>query len=511
MRYSFKTILVFLCCFLFTGTGFPAGAVEAKNSIPSIDSQNYMEPERTRLRHGDPGWVKKMAGRKLLRRKAAVDKTELAAFQTDNFYLPVLLGSFSDKTGRHSVETLRNLYFANNPSGTMTDYFNEVSYGQLSLSGEVYGWFQVSNPVDYYAETPYDRSRFPQNIDGFVTDVVSRADPAVDFSKYDNDGPDNVPNSGDDDGYVDALMIVYAGVHGENNLRGVQSELFGSNIYVTDDLSSNGGKLKIRTFTLAPELVESSLTIAVACHEFAHVLGLPDLYDETGRSAGLGYWCLMSGGAYLPGGKPGHLSAWCKIQLGWVAPVEVAENGTVYLDPVETSPAVFKIWEDGYGLSRYFLLENRQRTGFDAGLPGSGLLIYHVDENQWFGTAYCGGLSNNDFTHKLVDLEEADGRCDLDYCNSFFGDGEDPFPGTSNNSTFDDLSNPDSRDYEGNSTGVAVRNIGYSSWPTIQADITVRTPTGYSIAYDSCGITHKGWYNESYWGGVLFKAGGLCP
>jgi|GEM_PF-4827163 len=510
MRYYLRSVMVLLCCLLFAETGFAAGPVEDKNSIPSISNQNYMQLGGTHLRHGDPGWVRKMARRKLLRLKAAEDKTALAALQTDHFNLPVLLGSFSDKQGSHSVDDFQNLYFENNSYGTMTDYFNEVSYGQLILSGSVYGWFEVDNTVYYYAETACDPSSFPKNFNGFVTDVVSKADPVVDFSRYDNDGSDNVPNSGDDDGYVDAVMVIFAGGDGENSLPAVQGSLGGWGggiVYTTDDLSLNGENLKIRTFTLVPELfIESNLTIAVACHEFAHVLGLPDLYDYTGRSVGLGYWCLMAKGTHLPGGSPAHLSAWCKIQLGWATPLEINENKTISINRVETSPAVFKIWEDGYGLSRYFLLENRQKAGFDASLPGSGLLIYHVDENQYFGKAYREGVFNNDFTHKLVDLEEADGKCDLDYSRNY-GDAGDPFPGTSNNRTFDDLSNPDSRDYDGNSTGVAIRNIGYSIGTRMQADIRVRTPLGYSIAYDLSGITGIGWHNESYWGGVLFKAG----
>ena len=164
MRYYVKSVMVLLCCLLFAETGFAAGPVKDKNSIPSINNQNYMEWEGARFRHGDPGWVRKMARRRLLRRKAAVDETALAALQTDYFYLPVLLGSFRDKQGSHSVEDFQNLYFENNPSGTMTDYFNEVSYGQLILSGSVYGWFEVDNTVYYYAETARDPSSFPQNI-----------------------------------------------------------------------------------------------------------------------------------------------------------------------------------------------------------------------------------------------------------------------------------------------------------------------------------------------------------
>ncbi|HUU30205.1 MAG TPA: M6 family metalloprotease domain-containing protein [archaeon] len=514
MGYFQKIAPAFLCCcFICLGTGLSAELRQDSIPIAFSSIQYPVVSQGTGLRHGDPGWVRKMARRKQLRRKAGRKEAALQALQPDKFYLPVLLGSFSDRDESHSVEDFQDLLFDNNPSGTMTGYFSENSYGQLLLTGKVYGWLQVDHPVDYYAATAWDANSFPQNIAGFVTEIVTEADPVVDFSFYDNDGPDGVPNSGDDDGYVDAVMIVYAGVYGENSLpvAGLQGALggLGSQTYTTGDPSSNGGSVKIRVFTLVPELLQDSIfPIGVACHEFCHVLGLPDLYDHTLNSVGLGYWCIMSFGNNPPGGKPTHLSAWCKMQLGWVTPVEVNEDKTINLDPVETNSKVYMIWEDGYRLSRYFLLENRQRTGFDTGLPGSGMLIYHVDENKWFGkpSFFRGGSQNNDFTHKLVDLEEADGKCDLDYSRNP-GDAGDPFPGLSNNRTFDDLSNPDTKDYDGNSTGVAVTNISYSNWPAMQADITVRTPLGYAIVYDHNGITGYGWDVGSWWGGVLFKAG----
>jgi len=480
--------------------------------------QNPMEWESDQIGHGDPGWVRKMSLRRVQRLKAVNNKTELQALQTDHFYLPVLLAGFSDRKGSFKAEKFQNLFFGDDSNGTMTGYFKEVSYGQFNLTGKVYGWFQVPHPINYYTENALDVNSFPKNAQGFITHVVSAADPLVDFSQYDNDGPDGVPNSGDDDGYVDAVMVVFAGLPRDRgsvkNFTPVQWFLGGDG-YTTGDQSSLGRRVKIWTFALVSEFSEYSDTteiveIGVPCHEFAHVLGLPDLYDYTGRSMGLGFWCLMSQGS-IPT-WPIQISAWCKIQLGWVSPIEVNENKTIFINPVEPHPEVYMVWEDGYRLSRYFLLENRQRIGFDSNLPGSGLLIYHVDENQLFGKSPFGrwGSGNSDFHHKLVDLEEADSKLDLDFSGNP-GDPGDPYPGTSNNRTFDDNSNPDSRDYEGNPTGVAIRNIGYSGNYVIQADITARTPLGYCLAYDTYGITGYKFRPDNpddlSWGGVLFKAG----
>jgi immune inhibitor A len=520
---NFSLIILFV---LSCGVCFGAQADKQK-SRARVNNQDNLIPapeylvtdEGAQFRHGDPGWTRKMARRRLLRQKASTDKAVLAGLQTDYLYLPVLLVNLLDKKGSNSVGEIRDFYFENNPNGTITDYFTEVSYGQFMLTGDVYGWFQLDNPEEYYNANEFNARSFPQNSDGFVIDAVSKADPDIDFSRYDNDGPDGIANSGDDDGYVDAVMLTFPGVMDCNSLIGCQGFLgqLGGEPYTTDDLSISGSAIQIYTYLKAPELIEylkepeltvdNVLSFAIACHEIGHVLSLPDLYDKDEGSCGLGRWCLMSHGAYLPSCNPGHLSAWCKVQLGWVTPLEVDQSSTVYIDPVESGPAIYKIWEDGFRLSRYFLLENRQNLGFDYRVPGIGVLIYHVDENRRFGRCkFAEGSVNDDEDHKLVDLEEADGKRDLDFDRNL-GDGTDPFPGSiaSTNNTFDDLSNPNSRDYDGNSTGVAVRNIGYTNRPTIQAEIMVNSPVGYSIMYDPNGITRYGWSDDNAWGGVLFK------
>lgn len=508
-RHSEIILFAILHTLLLSATliGLPTGQ--------SADPPEYLfltVPERQQplFKHGDPGWIGKLARRG---RKEA-GPIALQSARPDKFHAPVLLGSFSDRTGSHTARDFQNHLFDSNPSGTVSEYFLEVSSGMFELEGKVYGWFQTGKQFDYYMANGVSESAYPQNIPGFVAAVISLADPHVDFGLYDNDGMDNIPNSGDDDGYVDAVVLVFAGLPGLQSTRGLQGRL--ENPVVTSDQSASGGNIRIRSFVLVPELQRKDntailQTIGTTCHEFGHVLGLPDLYDYSGRSLGLGWWCLMSEGAHLgDGSKPPHLSAWCKMQLGWVNPVIVGSPETLRIEPVIKEPVVYKIWEDGYGLSRFFLLENRQKElGFDSLLPGSGLLIYHVDENRRFGKYLFGwGALNSDFEHKLVDLEEADHKRDLDYSISM-GDAGDPFPGSSGNQRFNDNTNPSSRDYSGNATGVAIEDIVVAGRDII-ARITPREMIGYGIIYDSAGITGNvsiaDIAGQKIWSGVRFTS-----
>ena len=125
--------------------------------------------------------------------------------------------------------------------------------------------------------------------------------------------------------------------------------------------------------------------ISVFCHEFGHMLGLPDLYarPENPDRKRLGVWCAMSNRG-LGNGRPQHFSAWCKEKLGWIKPVVIdpTVKQKLILAPVEDSPKeCYKVLVRPDG-SEYILLENRHKTGFDQSLPAEGLLIWRVVGNR---------------------------------------------------------------------------------------------------------------------------------
>ena len=147
---------------------------------------------------------------------------------------------------------------------------------------------------------------------------------------------------------------------------------------------SMGGALsmdgtKIFGYLTVPE----DAKIGVCCHELGHLLfGFPDLYDTDGSSEGIGNFCLMAAGSWGGGGDtPVHPSAWCKANQGWATVDNRTTNGSLSITDVKSSQTIYRLWKNGAAGSEYFLVENRQKTGFDVSLPGGGLLIWHIDES----------------------------------------------------------------------------------------------------------------------------------
>ena len=453
------------------------------------------------LNYGDPGWVNKIS-------KQLNDPSRDTQLE---FNIPVLLGKYADVSNTNfSASDYQNMLFGTNPTGSMKTYYNEISYGNFQVDGSTGGWYQSSLTM----------SQAVENTKQYVAEIAALADPDFDYGQYDNDGPDNIPNSGDDDGFTDGIVVVFPGcMSGNDNIWPHQSSL-SSYEYVTNDVSANGGNITVSTYMVCPELPGSGSCVTseicpmgVYAHEFGHVLGLPDLYDRDasdGDSEGVGEWCLMASGSWMGwyGDTPSHMSSWCKIQLGWMEATVLNNNTTnVEIPQLVTSPFALKVWEDDYHWSRYFLIENRQAVGFDSELHGPGLIVYHVDENRGWGVnGWSFGPVNDDEQNKLVDLEEADGDNDLDN-EVNRGDNGDPFPGTSGNRTFDDNSNPSAARNDGYETGISFSNISDPD-SVMTVDIENRPKYGYAIVYDENGIalTTISIGTDDAWSGVLFTA-----
>jgi M6 family metalloprotease-like protein len=304
---------------------------------------------------------------------------------------------------------------------------------------------------------------YPRNAQKMVEDAVDAADETVDFSRFDNDGPDGIPSSGDDDGYVDYLFVIHAGQGYEWTLNPnhIHSHVATIRVKPVDGVA-------VRAYATEPE----DGKVGTFAHEMGHLLGLPDLYDVTLSSFGLGAWSLMSYGSWGGNGaRPVGLDAWSKIQLGFIDPVEIEANvEALELPCIEDGPHALRLWSQGEGGPQYFVLENRRAKSWDAALDhyGEGLLLYHVDERM---------RDNSSGVDHLVALEQADGRFDLEQMRTFgFGsDDGDPYPGSTGNRNFSWWTSPTNYSNEGNPTQVSLKNIGDPA-DTVVLDIEVWSP-----------------------------------
>ncbi|MDO9694350.1 MAG: M6 family metalloprotease domain-containing protein [Candidatus Latescibacteria bacterium] len=408
------------------------------------------------------------------------------------------------------------------PTGSLNDFYLENSHGLYQVQGLVSGWHVAADPYANIDPTNYLQVR------SMIAAVMTQLDPVIDYSQFDNDGPDGVPHSYDDDGLVDALFFVHAGPGREQT--GSDDDIWSHAWSFNTPLATADG-VALKRYTVEPEetMDGAQITMGVFAHEYGHVLGLPDLYDSDYSSSGVGEWCLMGSGSWgrrpgdPAGSSPTHMSAWCKAQLGWVSPVAVtAGSFGVNVPPAEISPTAYRVFRDGVETGdEYFLVENRQPLGFDAALtrrqvdfglpPASGLVVYHVNE------AVSG---NADEKHRLVDVVEAspwfrgpgdwfehlDGPRDyaqqLRMDNFNRGDNGDAWPGWSavnadttdwngprDRNRFADDTIPPASDIYCDPTGVALENIALSGQDVtldfvLSAKRAPRVEAGKSLTWD---------------------------
>ncbi len=323
--------------------------------------------------------------------------------------IAVILALFSDSPVPHvtQAELQRVLFDGPYEHGTVTEYYDEASGGRFALRGDVLPWVRTSLTMTEVVGGEFGLGEDAQT-QAYLVEALDLADATVDFGRFDNDGPDGTPNSGDDDGAVDAVAFEFLEVAASCGGPGIwphrwriESWTDSTGPYVTNDPRPGGGAIVVNDYIVQSVVdcggVEPQKATTIA-HEMGHVLGLPDLYD---RSLGrlpeqrrwvVGCWSLMAAGAWGCGTddrvawlRPTHLGAWEKEQLGWLAQVEevigvVDQEFT--LDPVLASERVLKIpLERGEeaDTNEYLLVEYRTKEGFDLDLPASGVLVTHID------------------------------------------------------------------------------------------------------------------------------------
>lgn len=351
----------------------------------------------------------------------------------------VLLVDFSDLPGQKSKAEYERLLFDPNNPDSLYNFYREMSYGRLRITGEVIDWQRATHPSGYYADGQSGTGTgFPRNTPGLLDEALRRYCTANSLEPFDRNG----------DGYLDGLFLIHAGSGAEAEpdpaLR--KARIWSHKWTLPHPVTH--GKVSAYAYFTAPE----DGRLGVFAHEFGHFLGLPDLYDTSYRGAGVGNLCLMGGGSWAGGGhRPARMSAWCLVELGWVTPVTVTVSSRLSLTTLERDAMACYRIDGAPGSLEYFLLENRQPVGRDDALFGSGLSIWHIDDNQ--------ADNANPWIYRVA-LIQADGLRDLQ-AGRKPADPADLFPGPGGVRAVDDLGtgHPHLRWNDGTASGIALSDI----------------------------------------------------
>ncbi len=348
--------------------------------------------------------------------------------------------------GENPWEAFNNLvnqegYSHNGATGSVKDYYRDNSNGLFTPQFDVYGPITLPKSEAYYgapAEGRIDNAPWEM-----VIDACNLIDDEIDFSQYDNNN----------DGYVDNIFVFYAG-YGQN--EGASSNTIWPH---SNDIEKYGAAPKldgviISNYACTNELKGTTGTvrcgIGTFCHEYGHVLGLPDLYATNSMSNAFtpGKFEVMDVGPYNNNGNtPPYMSSFDRLSVGWLNPVELNAPVDVALRDISHNEAyIINTIEK----NEFFLFENRQHIGWDTYIPAHGMLVWHIDFNKdiWLKNSV-----NNDPAHQYVDLVEADNSPNA---RTLLGD---LFPGEAKVTEFTDTSTPKMVTWKGFPVEKPITNI----------------------------------------------------
>lgn len=336
-------------------------------------------------------------------------------------------------------------------AGSVRDYFLRQSYEKLQIDFDVFGPYTLSREMAYYGKPIKklnEKGEWEIETNDTIPDVMIRE--AVDAAE--KDGVNFSKYSWYNNKIVDQVFVIYAGYAqaqgaDENTIWPHRWALWNNK----RDLRIAYDGCTINNYACAAELMGKSGTtmdgIGTACHEFSHCLGLPDMYDTKGDNFGMSYWDVMDQGSYNDDSRtPAGYTSYERWFSGWLTPTEIKETRRVTdMKPIATNKEAYVLYNDK-NKDEYYLLENRQPVGFDAKLPGHGLLILHVDYDK---TAWSGNTVNVDANHQRVTIIPADNEL----ASGRVGLAGDPWPGTTMNTMLGRYTTPAATLYNENTDG----------------------------------------------------------
>lgn len=361
----------------------------------------------------------------------------LVEFSNNSFTLTNPRQQFYDQLNKRG-------YNDSGATGSVKDYFVDSSNGLFVPDFDVFGPVKLSHPYSYYGEDT--KSMIDEKAFEMVIEACTLLDDQIDFTQYDRDH----------DGLIDNVYIFYAG-YGQADGGSAETVWPHSWDVIDAGRTFYYDGVRLGHYACSSELRDgrgSTISgIGVFCHEFSHVLGLPDLYAVSYNSSFTpGAWSLMDSGSYNNDSwTPPYMSGYERYALGWVEPKVLEEPANVTLKHITESKGFYDVYMIKTDKNdEYFIFENRQLNGWDTYLPGHGMLAWHIDYNE---TIWDGNVVNNTPSHQYVDIEEADND------PSYYSIPGDVFPGTSNVTSFTDETSPSMKTWAGKSLYAPITDI----------------------------------------------------
>ncbi|MDE6741115.1 MAG: M6 family metalloprotease domain-containing protein [Muribaculaceae bacterium] len=349
---------------------------------------------------------------------------------------------FSEKSVEYFEKMITQEGFSENgATGSCRDFYVDASNGQFIPEFDVYGPVNLPNPRSYYGGN--DENGQDSRPEEMMLHAAQLLDNEVDFSQYDTDG----------DGFVDNVFIFYAG---EGEAAGGGADTVWPHQWERAFNQKFDG-VRLMRYACGPELIspKSKDGIGTFCHEFGHVLGLPDLYNTYEASADYTplSWSIMDSGCYNNNSRtPPTLSAFERNALGWMGDnlIEIKGPATCTLEHIIDSNKAYIISTPIE--NEFFILENRQQNGWDKYLAYHGMMIWHIDYNA---TIWINNVPNNNESHQCIDLIEA---CDRNYPDRLNQRGY-PFPGSNMVTEYKFGGSPDFKTWAGENLGLDITDI----------------------------------------------------